>query len=58
MSLAMIRDAGELTQVEVAKRMGVDQGTVSTTPVGSRARERPAPSPPIGAGCRRCEDGS
>ena len=29
MSLAMIRDAGELTQVEVAKRMGVNQGTVS-----------------------------
>lgn len=29
MSLAMIRDAGELTQVEVAKRMSVNQGQVS-----------------------------
>lgn len=29
MSLAMIRDAGELTQVEVAQRMGVGQGSVS-----------------------------
>jgi DNA-binding transcriptional regulator YiaG len=29
MSLAMIRDAGELTQVEVARRMQVNQGTVS-----------------------------
>lgn len=29
MSLAMIRDAGELTQVEVARRMSVNQGQIS-----------------------------
>jgi DNA-binding XRE family transcriptional regulator len=29
MSLAMIREAGQLTQVEVSKRIGMRQGTVS-----------------------------
>lgn len=29
MSLAMIRDAGELTQVEVGRRMNVNQGQIS-----------------------------
>ncbi len=29
MSLAMIRKAGDLTQIEVARRLGIGQGTVS-----------------------------